>query len=407
MRTLASVLGLLVLACPATSLVAQDLAILNATVIDGSGGPPLDRRTVLVRGGRIAAITTGSDAGGLKTIDLNGRTLLPGFIDAHNHLSSPDAARRALLSGVTTVRSLGDSYMQALGTRDLVRGGFLVAPEILCSGPIIRPKPGVPFFVTFPQFGRWMEGELRGPSNVAEVVRAVLARGVDVIKVGASERAGLASTDPRRQELNFEEIKAAVDEAARAGKFVAAHAHDEKGAEDAVRAGVRSVEHGTYLNDRTLEMMKSKGTFLVPTLAIMSPLGDPQSDDEDAVALRTRTWHMQTALRRVVRRAKGMGIVIAAATDGSFGSGEDTARVRIQHDMEQMVAIGFSPMDAIVAATRNGARALGIEARTGSITVGLEADLIVLDRSPLEDFRAVFEPLVVITDGKVALNRIY
>ena len=407
MRTSVRVAWFLVTLGAAVPLAAQDLALLNATVLDGRGGPPVALQTVIIRNGRIAEIGPGGVAGGLKTIDLNGRWLLPGFIDAHNHLSSPDAATRALLSGVTTVRSLGDSYMQAAGTRDLVRGGYVAGPEILCSGPIIRPTPGVGFYVTFPQFGRWMRGELRGPSNISEVVRAVLARGADVIKVGASERAGLASTDPRRQELNFEEIRAAVDEAAKAGKFVAAHAHDEKGAEDAVRAGVRSIEHGTYLNERSLEMMKAKGTFFVPTLAIMSPMGDPQTDDEDAVALRMRTWHMQTALRKVVRRAKELGIVIAAATDGSFGSGDDTARVRIQHDMEHMITVGFSPMEAITAATRNGARVLGIESRTGTISVGLEADLLVLDRSPLEDFRAVFEPLVVISDGKIAQNRIY
>lgn len=386
---------------------ARDHALIHATVIDGAGGPLLQNATVVIRGGKIAAVSNLPAPGGIETLDLQGRYLLPGFIDAHNHLDNPEAARRALHSGVTTVRSLGDAYMQALGTRDLIRGGFVEGPEILCSGPIIRPKPGIPFYVTFPQFGRWLNGELRGAANIAEVVRAVLARGVDLIKVGASERAGLADTDPRRQELDYQELKAAVDEAARAGKFVAAHAHDEKGAEDAVRAGVRSIEHGTYMNERTLRMMKEKGTFFVPTLAIMSPLGDPQSDREEDVALRIRTWHMQTALQKVFRRAKELGIVIAAATDGSYGSGDDTARVRLQHDMEQMVACGFSPMEAITAATRSAAMVLGIESRTGSIAVGKEADLIVLDRNPLEDFRVVFEPLVVLSDGKVILNRMY
>jgi imidazolonepropionase-like amidohydrolase len=198
-----------------------------------------------------------------------------------------------------------------------------------------------------------------------------------------------------------------VEEAAKDGKFVAAHAHAESGAEDAVRAGVRSIEHGTYINEKTLELMKEKGTFLVPTLAIMSPLGDPQTDAADDVALRIRTWHMQTALREVVRKAKKAGITIVASTDGSYGDGDDTARVRVQHDMEHLIEVGFSPMEAIVAATQNGARLLGIESRTGTVAPGLEADLIVLDRNPLEDFRVLYEPLVIISNGQIALNRIY
>jgi imidazolonepropionase-like amidohydrolase len=188
---------------------------------------------------------------------------------------------------------------------------------------------------------------------------------------------------------------------------VAAHAHAEQGAEDAVRAGVRSIEHGTYLNERSLALMRDQGTFLVPTLAVMSPLGDPQGDSADDVALRIRTWHMQTALHAVVRRARALGVTVAASTDGSYGSGDDTARIRLQHDMEQLVACGYSPMEAIVAATHNGSRVLGIEQRTGTLAVGKEADLIVLDRSPLDDLRATFEPLLVVSNGRVVVNRLY
>ena len=217
----------------------------------------------------------------------------------------------------------------------------------------------------------------------------------------------IAATDPRRQELNEEEIRAAVREAAREGKFVAAHAHDEAGAEGAVRGGVRSIEHGTYLNDRTLALMKTQGTFLVPTLAVMSPMADPQTDAAEDISLRIRTWHMQPALRAVVLKAHGMGIPIAAATDGSYGDGEDTARVRVQHDIEQMAEVGMTPLHAIAAATANGARVLGIEGRTGTITVEREADLIVVDRDPTEDLRVLHEPLLVVTDGKVVLDRLY
>ena len=398
----------IVIAALAGPALAQDLVLQNATIIDGTGSPPREGVTIVVRGGRIASLdSSAAPSPGTRTIDLQGRFLLPGLIDAHAHILDPASALRALHSGVTTARVLGDEYLQAVGTRDLIRSRHLEGPELLCSGGHVRPGLGTPFLVTFPQFGRYLRDKLSGTENVSAVVRALLERGVDVIKVGASERAGLAATDPRRQELNEEEIRAAVGEAAREGKFVAAHAHDEAGAEGAVRGGVRSIEHGTYLNDRTLALMKAQGTFLVPTLAVMSPMADPQTDAAEDISLRIRTWHMQPALREVVRKAHGMGIPLAAATDGSYGDGDDTARVRVQHDVEQMVEVGMTPLQALSAATLNGARVLGIEDRTGTIEVDREADLIVIDRNPLEDLRALFEPLLVVTNGKVVVDRLY
>ncbi len=390
----------------AGAMDAQDLVFLNATVIDGTGAAPRGNLTVVVRNGKIAEITTDSRAGA-EVIDLNGRFVLPGLVDSHTHILSPEAAERALHSGVTTARVPGDRYLQGMGTRDLIRGGHVAGPELLCAGGIVRPVLGEFFISPFPEFGRYLNERLTGSENVSAVVRALLDRGADVIKVGASERAGLSTTEPRRQEFSQEEIEAAVREAAADGKFVAAHAHAEVGAEAAVRAGVRSIEHGTYMNDRTLELMKEKGTYLVPTLAIMSPLGDPETDSANDIALRIRTWHMQTALREVVRKAHEMGIPIAASTDGSYAEGSGSARVRVQHDMEELVSIGMTPMEAITAATWTGAQLLGVSERTGRIDVGFEADLIVLDRDPLEDFRVVYEPLVVVNNGDVVLNRYF
>jgi len=401
----AAVAWALVLVLAAT-LGAQDLVLLNATVIDGTGSPPQRGVTVVVRDGEIAELTTDL-RDGAETIDLRGRFVLPGFVDSHNHILSPEAAERALLSGVTTARVPGDRYLQGMGTRDLIRGGHVRGPELLCAGGIVRPVLGEFFISPLPEFGRYLNERLSGAENVSAVVRALLDRGADFIKVGASERAGLFTTEPRRQELTQEEIEAAVREAAQDGKFVAAHAHAEVGAEGAVRAGVRSIEHGTYMNDRTLKLMKEKGTFLVPTLAIMSPLGDPRGDTENDIALRIRTWHMQTALREVVRKAHRMGIPIAASTDGSYGEGGGSARVRLQHDMEELVSIGMTPLEAITAATWTGAQLLGVSDRTGRIAEGLEADLVVLDRDPLTDFRVVYEPLIVVNNGDVVLNRYF
>jgi imidazolonepropionase-like amidohydrolase len=270
---------------------AQDIDLVNATLIDGTGAAARAGVSVSVRGGKIAAITDRAPeaTAGVRRIDLKGRYLMPGLIDSHAHIESPAAALRALQSGVTTARILGDTNLQAIGTRDLIRLGHVPGPEMLVSPGHIRPKPGMAFFEVYPQFGDAITGELRGPERIAEATRALIARGADVIKVGASERAGLVNTDPRKPELTEAEIHAAVVEAAKAGLFVAAHAHAREGAAAAVRAGVRSIEHGTWIDEETLQEMKKRGTFFVPTLAVMSPLGDPQGNSADDVALQLRT----------------------------------------------------------------------------------------------------------------------
>ena len=183
----------------ARPIFAQDLLLRNATVIDGTGASPRPRVDIVVRGGRITSIGATGSPSDVRTVDLRGRFLLPGLIDAHAHILDPASALRALQSGVTTARVLGDEYFQAVGTRDLIRAGHIDGPELLCSGGHVRPVLGTAFLVTFPQFGRYFREKLSGPENVSAVVRALLDRGVDVIKVGASERAGLAATDPRRQ----------------------------------------------------------------------------------------------------------------------------------------------------------------------------------------------------------------
>ena len=392
----------LVLSAPITNSADQWLS--NAQLIDGLPDAKVRAVNLRISSGKIAEITAAGNRA--DAIDLQGAFLLPGFIDAHTHIEDPASAKRALLSGVTTTRVLGDAYLKAMATRDLVRAGYIQGPQMLVSGGHVRPRLGEPFILSFPQFGQYLDAPLQGADNVAVVVRAVAARGADVIKVGASERAGLARTDPRRQELSYEEIRAAVLEAGKAGLFVAAHAHDRHGANAAVRAGVRSIEHGTYLDDETLALMRKQGTFFVPTLAIMSPLGDPHGDSADDVALQLRTTHMMRPLRDAVRKARALGITVAVGTDGTYGDGDESSRVRPGHEVAELVACGYTPLEAITSATYNSARVLGIDARTGSVAVGLEADLLVVDRDPRTDPTTLFEPMVVITDGKIVLNRL-
>jgi imidazolonepropionase-like amidohydrolase len=387
--------------------LAQDLDLVNATLIDGTGAAPRAGVTINVRDGKIMAIsaTAPAQADGIRRIDLGGRYLLPGLIDAHAHIESPAAALRALKSGVTTARVLGDTYRQALGTRDLVRAGHVPGPELLVSPGHIRPKPGLAFFMVYPQFGDAIDGELRGAGRIAEATRALIAEGADVIKVGASERAGLASTDPRKPELTEDEMRAAVTEAAKKGLYVAAHAHGREGAANAVRAGVRSIEHGTWVDDETLAEMKRRGTFFVPTLAVMSPLGDPQGNSADDVALQLRTQSMMGPLRAAVRKARDLGVIVAAATDGSYADKDDTGRIRVAHEIAMLREHGgFTALESITAATQSGAQVLGIDSRTGTIRVGLEADLVVYDGDPLADGKTLFDPRLVISDGRIVVE---
>ena len=355
--------------------------------------------------GRIAAIAESvPEAAGVRRIDLAGRYLLPGLIDAHAHIESPAAALRALHSGVTTARVLGDNYLQAVYTRDLVKQGHVPGPEMLVSPGHIRPKPGMAFFMVYPEFADAIGGELRGPGRIGAATQALMAKGADVIKVGASERAGLAHTDPRRPELTEDEMRAAVTEAAKKGLFVAAHSHSREGCANAVRAGVRSIEHGTWVDDETLAEMKRRGTFFVPTLAAMSPLADPQGDAPDDVALRLRTQTMMGPLRAAVRKAHALGVPIAASTDGSYAE-DDIGDLRVAHDIALLREFGgLAPLESITAATLNGARVMGIESRTGTIRVGMEADLVAYDGDPLADATTLFEPRLVVSDGRILVE---
>ena len=396
----------LALAAAALSASAAGFDLVNVTLVDGTGAEPRRGVSVSVRDGKITAIvdTAPAAAAGIRRIDMKGRFLLPGLIDAHAHIESPAAALRALQSGVTTARVLGDNFLQAVYTRDLVRQVKVPGPEMLVSPGHIRPKPGTSFFMVYPEFADAIDAELRGPDRIAAATHALIAKGADVIKVGASERAGLAHTDPRRPELTEAEIHAAVTEAAKEGLYVAAHAHAREGCANAVRAGVRSIEHGTWVDDATLAEMKRRGTFFVPTLAAMSPLADPKGNSADDVTLRLRTQAMMGPLRAAVRKAHAMGVTIAASTDGSYAD-DDIGGLRVAHDIALLREFGgLTPLESITAATLNGARVTGIESRTGTIRVGLEADLVAYDGDPLEDGRTLFEPRLVVSDGRILIE---
>jgi imidazolonepropionase-like amidohydrolase len=322
-------------------------------------------------------------------------------MDAHVHIASLEQARRALESGVTTARSMGVSNYADVGLRKLAATGQIQAPEILPAGYHIRPAVAEPFFLDYPDLARYMGGRMRGPDAIRAMVRAQLGRGVAVIKTTATERAGLPGTDPRVQLYSEAELRAMVEEAATANIGVAAHAHGDEGARAAVLAGVKSIEHGTYISTETLRLMVQRGTYLVPTIAIVVDLSMPGGDYDDP-ALQVRGRHMLPRIREMARAARELGVRIVAATDTGYGPQSIT---RVSHELEELVGIGMTPLDALRAATTTAAELFGIANRTGRIEPGFEADLIVLDRNPIDDIRAVQDPIIVISNGSVVLQR--
>ncbi len=381
---------------------SRTLVITNVHLIDGTGAEPQRDVQIVVRGSRITHI--GRDTfpvpGAADTIDGGGRWLLPGLIDAHTHISTRAAMQRALHSGVTTVRSSSTSHYQDVGLRELVRAGVLAGPEMLAAGVFVTPNLGETASAD-PRLAQ-LAGGVLSPEQLAAVVRINLDRGADVIKTRATERAGLEEQDPRKQVYDERQLRAVVDAAAERGAKVQVHAHGDEGAYAAVAAGAHSIEHGTYLSDSTLVLMKLKGTYLVPTYATVVDLTQPGGEyDSPLLAIRGR--HMLPRLRESVRTAYSLGVPIVTGGDTEYGPESVT---RIAHEVAYFVELGFTPMDAIRSATAIAAACLGIANRTGTVQVGFEADLILVERNPLDDITALQDVLMVISNGTVALRRI-
>lgn len=387
----------------APSIAAQNLVLHNANVVDVVTGTVTSDATVVVRDGSIAAIDADGGDGptGVPVVDLAGRYVAPGLMDAHVHVGSSADAYRALLTGVTTMRSMGASHYADVGMRELQRAGHAETPEYLAAGYHIRPQMAEGFFQDHPELGGLDGGGVGGTEPVRSVAQALVSRGVDFIKTNATERAGLPNTDPRKQLFDEMEISVMVEEATRAGIGVSAHAHGDAGGRAAVAAGVRSIEHGTYLSETTLTMMVDRGTYLVPTIAIVRDLTIAGGDYDNAV-LNIRGRHMLPRVQEMAAMAHRLGVKIVAATDTGYGPNSTTT---LAHELLELVEIGMSAHEALQAATTTAAELFGIDDRVGQLKEGFEADLIVLERNPLEDIGVLQDVLMVVSDGDVIVQR--
>ncbi|MGE0460738.1 MAG: amidohydrolase family protein [Vicinamibacterales bacterium] len=379
----------------------ERLALVNATVVNVATGTLQDGQTLVLDAGRIESLGPGPAPAGARAIDIRNRWVVPGLIDAHVHIASAQQMRAALQSGVTTVRSAGVSHYVDVGLRELVKQGHLAGPDVLAAGYHVRTMPAPELFLSDPDLGDLMGG-VTTVDALRRVVRANLAHGVDWIKVNATERAGTPDTDPRKQMFSAAELEVIIGEAALKSIPVQAHAHGAEGADAAVKAGVRSIEHGTYLTDATLKQMAAQGTFFVPTADIVTDLAEPGGDYDDA-ALQRRGQMMLPILKAAIGRAKAFGVKIAAGSDTSYGPRSVTTLAR---EVVALSDAGLAPLEALQSATVRNAELLQREKQVGQLAPGFEADVLVVAENPLQNIRALLDPLVVISNGRVALDRL-
>ena len=386
---------------PPAQRAAEAIAIVNANLVNVRDGRVIPNATIVIRDGRIESIGSGAAAGGGRAIDVKGKYVLPGLVDAHTHAADFESFRRALESGVTTMRSAGVSFYADVGFHQLVKSGAVAGPDIVTAGYHVRPRIAEEAFLSDPSYADLMSGV----TTIEKLRRAVqlnLAHGVDWIKILATERAGTADTDPRKQVYTEDEIRAIVQEAATKNVPVQAHAHGDEGAMAAVKAGVRSIEHGTYLSDATLRLMKERGTFLDPTYTTVIDLTEA-GGDYDVPALRVRGEQMLPRLRELVVRAHKLGVKVVAGSDTSYGRNSLT---RISQEITHFVEMGFTPLEALQSATLVSAELLRLEKSIGVLETGYDADLIAVERNPLENLATTQDPLLVISNGRVALDRL-
>jgi imidazolonepropionase-like amidohydrolase len=427
MRGLAAFLLLLLaagllLAAPAAAPAPPPLLLTGARVLDPAGDRLLDGRDVLIENGHIAAIgPTGTlqAPAGTQKIDLTGLTLIPGLIEMHSHLllhpydetpwddqvlkeplelrtiRAVTAAKATLEAGFTTVRDLGTegAAFADVSLRDAIAQGMIPGPRVFaatralvatgCYGPSgFDPRWDVPKGAQ----------EVTGAVEMRKAVREQIAAGADWIKVYADYRRRPGITTPT---FTQEEMAAAVDEARSAGLPVAAHAYTEEGIRRAVLAGVRTIEHGTYVTDELLALMKQKGVALVPTLAASEAVSryagwKPGAPEPQRIK----------ETREMFARALKSGVTIANGSDvGVFAHGKNA------RELELMVAYGMSPKEALRAATATAAAVLGRGKDLGRIAPGYLADLVAVKGDPLAEISAIERPVVVVKEGRVAVGR--
>ena len=410
---------------------APEVVVLKAArLFDGRGDAVVDNGVVIVEGGTIKAAGPGlAVPAGARVIDLGDATLLPGLIDAHTHMSGESTdnwlqgamdnmrrtlpemsiratayAERTLLAGFTTVRDVGSGQWIDVGLRNAVRDGVVPGPRLLVASHPLGARgghcdeSGFPYERFGPESGL-EQGIASGADAFRDAVRFQIKYGADVIKVCATGGVLSLADEVDTPQLTQEELSAIVEEAHRLRKKVAAHAHGAQGAKVAIRAGVDSIEHGSFLDDEALRMMKDKGTYLVPTLLAGEYVAGKAAVRQYPPEIAEKARQAVAVRSKMFRNALKMGVKIAFGTDSSVSPHGLNAQ-----EFALMVDHGMSPAAALRSATANAADLLGIARTTGTLEAGKAADVIAVPGNPLTDIKALEKVRFVMKGGKVFKN---
>lgn len=390
---------------------SDTLVLSGARIIDGSGAEPVRGRSVVVEKGVITAVVEDARAPRGNGVDLAGHTLLPGLINCHVHLcfgAEADPVRplreeplaltaiKALLraretarAGVTTVRDLGGREYVEIAVRRAIQEGLIDGPRILAAGRPVCMTGG---------HGHWLGREADGPDDARKAVREQLKAGADVIKIIATGGVMTPGVEPGSPQMTFEEMRAAIEEARKAGRRTAAHAMASTGISEAIDAGITSIEHGVFLTEEIVAHMRRDGTFLVPTLNAPSAIaagglaaGIPQfmvRKSEQVVPAHVASF--QLAHRAGVRIAAGADSGTPLNFHGS-----------LLPELTLMVKYGMTPLEAIRSATVTAAECLGLGDVIGRVAPGYAADLIAVAGDPAERIEALADLKLVLVNGRV------
>jgi imidazolonepropionase-like amidohydrolase len=403
------------------------VALKAAHVIDGTGAAPIQNGVVVVTDDRIVSVgAAGSVAipAGARTVDLGNVTLLPGFIDAHTHvigraLGDPAAndqgvrdvdsfaailgvvnVRTTLLSGFTSIRNLGAANFDDIAMRKAINEGWVIGPRMQTAAHAIGItgghcdengyKPGL-------MDGDFKTGIADGPEQIRAAVRYQAKYGADVIKTCATGGVLSEGDAVGVPQYTYEELKALVDEATKLERKVAAHAHGTEGIKIAVRAGVSSIEHGSFLDEEGARMMAERGTFLVPTLSA----GEAAENAAKTGVLKglraEKALAAAQAMRKSIKYAIANKVPIALGTDAGVSPHGANG-----HEFTLMVQWGgMTPMQSIVAGTSNAAKLLGWDKNLGTLATGKWADIVAVPGDPIADIKVMEKPVFVMKNGVV------
>ena len=413
---------------PSSALAADGRTVIHAgALVDVEAGEVLGQRTILVEGGTIAAVEEGfvDPEEGDSLIDLSGHTVLPGLMDMHVHLTSQQSgaasylerfqespadatvkaliyAERTLLAGFTTVRDLGGETSAILAVRNAINRGDMPGPRIFAATASLATTGGHGDRTNGMRADLQgdpgpREGIVNGIEDARKAVRQRYKEGADLIKITATGGVLSLAKSGQNPQFTEDEIRAIVDTAKDYGFMVAAHAHGAEGMKRAIRAGVTTIEHGTYMDEEAFELMKEHGTYFVPTISAGNFVAEKAAiPGYFPEIIRPKAAAIGPVIQDTFAKAHRAGVPIAFGTDcGVCPHGSNAQEFLF------MVEGGMAPMTAIQSATVVTARLLGIWDETGSITTGRAADLIAVAGDPIADVTQLQDVRFVMRSGRV------